>query len=119
MERSTGCGPPPSARGCRSRCSAHFLQAIGQIAERHPGLKLIIDHFGRPDAAWSNLPDLVALAKHPNVALKATGAPSYSSEPYPYRDIHGHIRQLYDAFGPSACSGAPTSRACRARGGSA
>src|SRR5262249_2986709 len=26
--------------------------------------------------------------------------PSYSHEPYPYRDIHGHIRKLYDAFGP-------------------
>src|SRR5215813_1477527 len=76
------------------------LQAIGPIAERHRGLKLIIDHFGRPDATWSNLPDLIATAKHPNVALKATGAPSYSREPYPYRDIHGHIRKLYDAFGP-------------------
>ena len=77
-----------------------LLQAIGPIAERHRGLKLIIDHFGRPDATWSNLPDLIATAKHPNVALKATGAPSYSHEPYPYRDIHGHIRKLYDAFGP-------------------
>ncbi len=77
-----------------------LLQVIGSIAERHPGLKLIIDHFGRPDAAWSNLPQLVAAAKHRNVALKATGAPSYSSEAYPYRDIHGHIRALYDAYGP-------------------
>ncbi len=77
-----------------------LLQAIGPIAERHRGLKLIIDHFGRPDATWSNLPDLIATAKHPNVALKATGAPSYSHEPYPYRDIHDHIRKLYDAFGP-------------------
>lgn len=77
-----------------------LFEVIGTIAERHRGLKLIIDHFGRPDAAWSNLPDLVAAAKHPNVALKATGAPSYSSEPYPHRDIHGHIRKLYDAFGP-------------------
>ena len=34
------------------------------------------------------------------MALKATGAPSYSHEPYPYRDIHDHIRKLYDAFGP-------------------
>src|SRR5262249_24613622 len=44
-----------------------LLQAIGPIAERHRGLKLIIDHFGRPDATWSNLPDLIATAKHPNV----------------------------------------------------
>jgi len=77
-----------------------LLKVIGRIAERHPGLKLIIDHFGRPDVAWTNMPDLLAAAKHPNVALKATGAPSYSSGTYPYRDIHGHIRKLYDAFGP-------------------
>ena len=34
------------------------------------------------------------------MAVKATGAPSYSSEPYPYRNIHGYLRQIYDAFGP-------------------
>src|SRR2546429_8763931 len=44
---------------------------------------------------------MLALAKHPNVAIKATGAPSYSSEPYPYRNIHGHLRRIYDAFGPA------------------
>jgi predicted TIM-barrel fold metal-dependent hydrolase len=77
-----------------------LLQAVPQIAQRHPGLKLIIDHFGRPDKTWSNLPELLATAKSPNVALKATGAPSYSAEAYPYRDIEGHIRKLYDAFGP-------------------
>jgi predicted TIM-barrel fold metal-dependent hydrolase len=77
-----------------------LFQAVSQIAPRHPGLKLIIDHFGRPDKIWSNLPDLIAAAQFPNVALKATGAPSYSGEAYPYRDIHGHIRKLYDAYGP-------------------
>ena len=78
----------------------NLLQDIGPIAERHPGLKLIIDHFGRPDAGWTHLPQLIALAKFRNVALKATGAPSYSTDPYPFRNIHGHIRKLYDAFGP-------------------
>src|SRR5262249_7898116 len=65
--------------------AAGFLPKVGQVAERHPRLKLIIDHLGRPsgtkdDAAWANLPEMLALAKHPNVAIKATGAPSYSSE---------------------------------------
>ena len=78
----------------------NLLQAVPKIASANPGLKLIIDHYGRPDKTWSHLPDLLATAKSPNVALKATGGPSYSSEPYPYRDIHGHIRKLYDAFGP-------------------
>ena len=79
---------------------ANSVQLVGGIADRYPGLKLIIDHFGRPDAAWTSLPAVIAAAKHRNIALKATGAPSYSAEPYPYRDIHGHIRRLYDAFGP-------------------
>src|SRR3989475_541998 len=79
---------------------------VAQVAEQHPGLKLIIDHLGRPsgtkdDVAWGNLGDMLALAKHPNVAIKATGAPSYSSERYPYRNIHGHLRRIYDAFGPA------------------
>src|SRR5262249_42604439 len=82
-----------------------FLPKVAEVAERHPGLKLIIDHLGRPsgtkdDAAWASLPDMLALAKFPNVAIKATGAPSYSSEPYPYRNIHGHLQKIYDAFGP-------------------
>jgi len=86
--------------------AANFLPKVAQVAEQHPGLRLIIDHLGRPsdtkdDAAWGNLGDMLALAKHPNVAIKATGAPSYSSEPYPYRNIHGHLRRIYDAFGPA------------------
>jgi len=82
-----------------------FLPTVGQIAERHPGLKLIVDHLGRvgrakDEAAFANLGELLALARHPNVDLKETGAPSYSSEPYPYRNIHGYLQQMYDAFGP-------------------
>jgi predicted TIM-barrel fold metal-dependent hydrolase len=48
---------------------------------------------------FANLPQLLALAKYPNVGVKASGAPSYSSQPYPYRNIHTYIRQIYDAFG--------------------
>ena len=85
--------------------AAHFLPVVGQVAERHPGLRLIVDHMGRAsgtkdDAAFATFPDLLALARYRNVAVKATGAPSYSSEPYPYRNIQGYLRQLYDAFGP-------------------
>jgi predicted TIM-barrel fold metal-dependent hydrolase len=78
---------------------------IGRVAPRHPGLKLIVDHLGRTSGtrdaeAFANLDDMLALAKFPNVAVKATGAPSYSSDPYPYRNIHGYLRQIHDAFGP-------------------
>jgi predicted TIM-barrel fold metal-dependent hydrolase len=87
--------------------AANFLPTVGQVAERHPRLKLIIDHLGRRspaetgEAAWDNLPQMLALAKHPNVAIKATGAPSYSAEAYPFRDIHDKLKRIFDAFGPA------------------
>jgi predicted TIM-barrel fold metal-dependent hydrolase len=88
--------------------AGHFLPVVGQVAERHPGLRLIVDHLGSPGSAaggkdaavYAQLSELVALARHPNVAVKATGAPSLSSEPYPYRNIHSYLQQVYDAFGP-------------------
>jgi predicted TIM-barrel fold metal-dependent hydrolase len=84
------------------------LPQVGRIAERHPGLRLTIDHLGgrggnttlKGAAAMTHMPALVALAKHPNVAVKATGAPGYSAESYPFRDMHPYVRQIYDAFGP-------------------
>ena len=84
---------------------ANLLPAMGEVAERQPGLKLIVDHLGRigskmDDAAFEDLPELLALAKYPNVAVKASGAPSYSSAPYPFSNIHGYLHRIYDAFGP-------------------
>ena len=85
------------------------LPEIGTIAERHPGLRLTIDHLGgrggnttlKDAAAMTHMPQLVALAKHPNIAVKATGAPGYSSEGYPFPAMHTYLRQIYDAFGPN------------------
>src|SRR5947208_5299685 len=48
--------------------AALFLPTVGRIAERHPGLKLIVDHMAVPpasrgDAAYRFQPELRALAK--------------------------------------------------------
>jgi len=82
------------------------VKAVPDIAAKHPKLRLLIDHMARArgskdDASFADLGDLLALAKYPNVAVKASGAPSYSSEPYPYRNIHKYLKQIFDAFGPS------------------
>lgn len=82
-----------------------FLPAFRGIAERHPELRLIIDHLGlvrsaRDDEAFANLGELLPLAGLPNVAVKATGAPGYSTAPYPFRNIHDGLRRVFDAFGP-------------------
>ena len=81
------------------------LPAVDSIAERHPGLKLVIDHLGirsgaKGEEAFAGLPQLCTLARRPNVAVKASALPCYSIEPYPFRDVHAHIRRVYDAFGP-------------------
>ena len=90
--------------------AASFLPKVAEVAQRHPNFKLILDHLGRPSGGttpqperWANLPEVLALAKYPNVAMKATGAPSYSDQPYPFRDIHDNLHRLYDAFGPARC----------------
>jgi predicted TIM-barrel fold metal-dependent hydrolase len=84
------------------------LREIGIIAERHPGLRITIDHMGgrggnttlKDAAAMAHMPELRALAKYPNVAVKATGAPGYSSEAYPFVKMHAWLKQIFDSFGP-------------------
>jgi predicted TIM-barrel fold metal-dependent hydrolase len=83
-----------------------FLPRLRAIAERHPRLRLIIDHCGlvrsaQDEAAFATLDELLPLAKLPNVAVKATGAPAYSTQPYPFRNIQDGLRRIYDAFGPT------------------
>ena len=101
----------------------HFwhLPAVGRIADRQPGRRLLIDKVrgATDDAAHANQPALMALAKYPNVAVRATGAPVTRSSPNLYRNIHKSIQQIYDTFARSGCSGVPTLPACRARGDNA
>ncbi|HET9923842.1 MAG TPA: amidohydrolase family protein [Methylomirabilota bacterium] len=54
--------------------AADFLPVVARVAERHPRLKLIIHHLGRPhrtkdEAAWANPPELLAPAKPCTVTL--------------------------------------------------
>lgn len=79
--------------------------ALAPIAERHPKLRVILDHLARrgelkDDAAFVDLDEVLALARYPNVAAKVSALPCYSSEPYPFPRLHKHVRRVYDAFGP-------------------
>ena len=82
-----------------------LLPAIDRLAERHPGLRLVIDHLAlsraaKDEGAFADLANLLALAKRPNVAVKASALPRYSSEAYPYPRLHPYLRRVFDAFGP-------------------
>lgn len=82
---------------------------FARIAERHPQLVLIIDHMGVSSEAVSkkHVPTAIeqsaALARYPNVSVKLSAAPLFSTEPYPFRDVTPHIRRLFDAYGPQRC----------------
>jgi predicted TIM-barrel fold metal-dependent hydrolase len=82
-----------------------LLPELGRIAERHPGMRFVIDHLAlvrdaKDEAAFGDLAELVSVARHPNVAAKASALPRYSSEPYPYRRLHTPLEKVFDAFGP-------------------
>jgi L-fuconolactonase len=81
------------------------LDVVDRVAQKHPGLRLTIDHVGlnrmeKGPNVFEDMPKVCALARHPNVAVKASGMPSLSQEPYPFRDLHPQIKRLVDGFGP-------------------
>jgi predicted TIM-barrel fold metal-dependent hydrolase len=81
------------------------IDFVRKIAERHRGLKLSMDHLGlapdsKDEAAFADLDKLLALAAYPNVAVKVDGMPVYTTDEYPYRRLHPHLKRVYDAFGP-------------------
>ncbi len=82
---------------------------VARVAERHPALRLVIDHFGisRVVVARGQTAETIAkcaaLAKYPNVFVKTSSAPTYSNEPWPFSDMEPHIRRIFDAFGPRRC----------------
>jgi predicted TIM-barrel fold metal-dependent hydrolase len=84
------------------------LPVLGEIAERHPGLTVIVDHmgFGRQtmDAhALGGAARVAALAHYPNVFVKVSALPCFSSEPYPFRNLNEPLRRVIEAFGPRRC----------------
>ena len=82
---------------------------FAHIAERHPQLTLIADHMGvstdvvKAGKLLDAIDQAVLLAKYPNVSVKLSAAPNYSTEAYPFRDFTPHIRRLFDAYGPQRC----------------
>jgi L-fuconolactonase len=89
-------------------CSSYgHAYLVGEIADRHPDLSLIVDHMGiaqpplnqRETPPWRSLSDVLALADRPNIAVKLCGAPVLSDQRFPFADVWPHIHRLLEAFG--------------------
>ena len=88
------------------------IPKFASIAERHPQLTLIVDHMGLNSSSRNNrltadiaaaIDASAALAKYQNVSVKFSGAVGNSLDPYPFRDMTGHLKRLFDAYGPQRC----------------
>jgi L-fuconolactonase len=81
---------------------------LGEIAERHPGLRLIVDHMGlnsvlRGKPLGPSIDTVIKLARLKNVAIKVSALPCYVAEAYPFPSLHPLVRRVVDAFGPQRC----------------
>ena len=85
------------------------LATARRVAERYPRLQLIADHMGiggntpKEGRIADAVSQTASLAKYPNVSVKLSAAPNYSSEAYPFRDFTPHIQRLFEAYGPKRC----------------
>jgi predicted TIM-barrel fold metal-dependent hydrolase len=87
------------------------LEQAAQLASRNPNTRLVIDHLGLqqpfepppPAQPFADLPKVLALAAHDNIAIKISGACTLSHEPFPYKDIWDPLGRIFDAFGFHRC----------------
>lgn len=87
------------------------LDLVGALAAANPDTQLVVDHLGLaqpfvpppPSEPFADLPDVLALAAFPNVAIKITGACTLSRAPFPYRDLWDPLARIFDAFGLDRC----------------
>ena len=70
--------------------ASNYLLQVGRIAERHPSLRLLIDHFCQSTRHHRRRsPCQSARARQiPQCRGQGDRAPGNSSQPYPYRNIH-------------------------------
>ena len=104
------------AAGARTGLAVNVLcwgnaPLLGGLAQRNPEASIVLDHLGlrqpfEPPASaqpFADLPKVLALAQHDNVAIKITGACTLSHEAFPFDDIWDPLRRIFDAFGIERC----------------
>ena len=86
----------------------HHKDKLARIAEKHPGLRIAIDHMGilghtTDDRIAPFIKDTAQLARYPNIAVKISNIPSFSTDPYPFTNVMPYVKQLVEAFGAQRC----------------
>ncbi|MFV0243958.1 MAG: amidohydrolase family protein [Qingshengfaniella sp.] len=95
---------------------------LGKIAERHPDLRIIVDHMGIlarsvDDAIGYWVEETADLHVHPNISMKVSAVPGYSTHPYPYDNLTKYVKMAVEKMGPARCHwGTDVTRLIEAKG---
>lgn len=87
------------------------LPTVDELAAKHPRTRFVVDHLGLaqpfepppPEDPFADLSQVLALARHPNVAIKITGACTLSHQPFPFLDLRAPLARIFETFGFERC----------------
>jgi predicted TIM-barrel fold metal-dependent hydrolase len=80
------------------------MPMLEDMAGRFPGVKVVIDHLGKPDLKaadpWADFRKMFRLKRFPQVWVSASEPYEISvTKEYPYRDTHPFFKAVYEEFG--------------------
>jgi len=77
--------------------------ALARMIARHPSVRVIVDHLGKPDVAealpYPGFAPVLRLARFPNVWVKIGDYQIASKQAFPWRDTAPFVAKLREAFG--------------------
>jgi len=82
----------------------HQMPMLEEMAGRFPGVKIVIDHLGKPDLKqpdpWPEFKKMFRLKKFPQVWVSASEPYELSlTKEYPYKDTMPYFKATYEEFG--------------------
>ena len=83
----------------------HQMPMLEDMVGRFPGVKIVIDHLGKPDLKapdpWPAFRRMFRLKRFPQVWVSASEPYEISlTKEFPYRDIYPFFKATYEEFGP-------------------
>lgn len=81
----------------------HHAVPLARMIERHPGVRVIVDHIGKPDVTeappYPSFQPVLTLSRFPNIWVKIGDYQIASRQGFPWRDTWPFIALLKERFG--------------------
>jgi len=82
----------------------HQFPMLEEMAGRFPGVKIVVDHLGKPDLRqpdpWPEFKKMFRLKRFPQVWISASEPYEISlTKQYPYKDTYPFFKAVYEEFG--------------------